>query len=271
MPEYNNTVRNGGSLIEVSNSSLTGDSVTVTGNLSGANASGLPLYLNNATITSQHDITLTGNGSPDSRAHSLELRGRNTLSAGGNIGISNTMGDTNVSGAIAVYLNGNTAGAANLTAGGNITLNGNAGSAQGVRVNNAAFNAKAANITGTSRTGGTGFTLSNLTLAGGVENGANVTLSSAGSAAPATNSIGDGIFDAAHITALLTTGIENLTRVNATGLTLGNSSGDDWVQDFSSAKGGGWIFDGATVNQAGNITLEGVGFTNGSVTAGRDL
>ncbi|HGG5186150.1 TPA: filamentous hemagglutinin N-terminal domain-containing protein, partial [Salmonella enterica] len=68
VPEYNNTVRNGGALIEVSNSSLTGDSVTVTGNLSGASASGLPLYLNNATITSQHDITLTGNGSPDSQA-----------------------------------------------------------------------------------------------------------------------------------------------------------------------------------------------------------
>ncbi|ENN4045595.1 S-layer family protein, partial [Salmonella enterica] len=269
--EYNNTVRNGGALIGVTNSILSGDSVTVTGNQSGANASALPLYLNNATLTAQQDITLTGNGSPDSRAHSLELRGRNTLSAGGNIGISNTMGDTNGSGAIAVYLNGNTAGAANLTAGGNITLNGNGGAAQGVSVNNAAFNATAANITGTSRSGGAGFTLSNLTLAGGVENGANVTLSSAGSAAAAINSIGDGIFDAAHITALLAAGIENLTRVNATGVTLGNSAGDDWVQNFSGAKGGGWIFDGATVNQAGNISLQGVGFTNGSLTAGKDL
>ncbi|HGP2287004.1 TPA: hypothetical protein ACLGU7_005110, partial [Salmonella enterica] len=68
VPEYNNTVRNGGALIGVTNSILTGDSITVTGNLSGASASALPLYLNNATLTAQHDITLTGNGSPDSQA-----------------------------------------------------------------------------------------------------------------------------------------------------------------------------------------------------------
>ncbi|MGM5179149.1 two-partner secretion domain-containing protein, partial [Salmonella enterica] len=268
--QYNNTVRNGGSLLSVTNSALSGDSITLNSAQSGSNGSSLTAYLNNATLTAAQDITLTGNNGADSRAHGLELRGANVLNAGGNISISNALGDANGSGAIAVFLNGNAPGAANLTAGGNITLNGSGGAAQGVSVNNATLNASAANITGTSRTGGTGFTLSNLTLAGGVANGANVALSSAGSAAAATNSIGDGIFDSAHITALLKAGIENMTQVSAAGLTLGNSAGDDWVEDFSS-KGGGWIFDGATVNQTGNISLQGAGFTNGSVTAGKDL
>ncbi|MML57050.1 hypothetical protein D7N80_28245, partial [Salmonella enterica subsp. enterica] len=41
--------------------------------------------------------------------------------------------------------------------------------------------------------------------------------------------------------------------------------------NYTSSKGGGWIFDGATVSKAGNISLQGVGFVNSSVTAGKDL
>ncbi|EDH1765337.1 filamentous hemagglutinin N-terminal domain-containing protein [Salmonella enterica subsp. enterica serovar Carmel] len=271
VPQYKDTVSNNGTLLSVTNSNLTGKDINLSGNLSGSNGTGRPIFLRYTTLKAEQDISLIGNGSADSKAHSLVLRGLNTLNAGGNINISNTLGDANRSGAIAVYLIGPSNGKVNLTAGGNITLNGNGGAAQGVGVNNARLNASAVNITGTSRTGAIGFKLNNLTLAGGVQNGANVTLSSAGSAPTTINSIGNGIFDVTNINRLLATGIENLTQVSAGGLTLGNSSGDDWVENFLSSKGGGWIFDGATVKQPGNISLQGVGFVNGSVMAGKDL
>ncbi|EAO5528018.1 filamentous hemagglutinin N-terminal domain-containing protein, partial [Salmonella enterica subsp. enterica serovar Hvittingfoss] len=264
--QYNNTVRNGGSLLSVTNSVLTGESITLNSAQSGRGTGALPVYLNNATLTAAQDVILAGNNSADSLAVSLELRGRNSLTAGGNIGISNVLGSGNLSGATAVFLNGNTAGAANLTAGGNITLDGQSGSAISTFLQNSALtaaggvtlrgqttggntgiglrftntvNASSLNVTGVNGGSGTGFALSNLTLAGGVANGANVTLSSAGSAAASTNVIGTGVFDAANLMAVMAAGIENMTQVSAAGLTLGNSAGDDWVEDFSS-KGGGW-------------------------------
>ncbi|EAO5528019.1 filamentous hemagglutinin N-terminal domain-containing protein, partial [Salmonella enterica subsp. enterica serovar Hvittingfoss] len=265
--QYNNTVRNGGSLLSVTNSVLTGESITLNSAQSGRGTGALTMYLNNATLAAAQDVILAGNNSADSLAVSLELRGRNSLTAGGNIGISNVLGSGNLSGATAVFLNGNTAGAANLTAGGNITLDGQSGSAISTFLQNSALtaaggvtlrgqttggntgiglrftntvNASSLNVTGVNGGSGTGFALSNLTLAGGVAGGANVTLSSAGSAAASTNVIGTGVFDAANLMAVMAAGIENMTQVSAAGLTLGNSAGDDWVEDFSSSKGGGW-------------------------------
>ncbi|EIQ5548036.1 filamentous hemagglutinin N-terminal domain-containing protein, partial [Escherichia coli] len=78
---YANTVRNGNTLVWVSNSSLSGGNVTLTGTQNGTNASQFPVFLNGANITSTTgNITLTGNSS-NSKASQLELRGSNTLTA----------------------------------------------------------------------------------------------------------------------------------------------------------------------------------------------
>ncbi|ELH6220776.1 filamentous hemagglutinin N-terminal domain-containing protein, partial [Escherichia coli] len=86
---YANTVRNGNTLVWVSNSSLSGGNVTLTGTQNGTNASQFPVFLNGANITSTTgNITLTGNSS-NSKASQLELRGSNTLTAqNGSISIS---------------------------------------------------------------------------------------------------------------------------------------------------------------------------------------
>ncbi|EBU8701532.1 hypothetical protein DL072_26350, partial [Salmonella enterica subsp. enterica serovar Kokomlemle] len=82
--------------------------------------------------------------------------------------------------------------------------------------------------------------------------------------------IGSGVLNATTTEVLMLAGIENNTQISASGIPLGGS-GDDWNQNYTSSKGGGWIFDGATVSKAGNISLQGVGFVNSSVTAGKDL
>ncbi|EFR2617051.1 hypothetical protein H0K58_004932, partial [Salmonella enterica] len=158
-------------------------------------------------------------------------------------------------------------GSLNLT--GHIT--GNSGSnAKAVNLTNLNISASNASITGINERNGTGFILSNVNLTGDIEKGANTTFSSAGSDSSVTNVIGSGVLNATTTEVLMLAGIENNTQISASGIPLGGS-GDDWNQNYTSSKGGGWIFDGATVSKAGNISLQGVGFVNSSVTAGKDL
>ncbi|EAO0598994.1 hypothetical protein O5M67_004743, partial [Salmonella enterica] len=122
---YKNTVRNNDSMIEVSGSStLTGNNVTLHSELSGANAKGLPVLLNNTTITADNDIAITSNlsGVTNKSMSAIELRNKNTLNAtAGNITISNLRTDTGTG--KGVFLNGSSAGAVSLTAGKDIILN----------------------------------------------------------------------------------------------------------------------------------------------------
>ncbi|EAP4203504.1 hypothetical protein EA543_26965, partial [Salmonella enterica subsp. enterica serovar Poona] len=126
---YNNTVRNGGAMIEVSgNSTLTGDYVTLHTDLTGGNAGGLPVYLNATNITADNDISITSNlsGATSTGMSAIELRNNNTLNAtAGNITISNLRTDTGAGNG--VFLNGSSAGAVSLTAGKDIILNGSVG------------------------------------------------------------------------------------------------------------------------------------------------
>ncbi|EJH8997376.1 hypothetical protein NF634_004572, partial [Salmonella enterica] len=159
-----------------------------------------------------------------------------------------------------------------VTAGQNISLNGSSTSGSGLEVVNTTLNATGVNITGASTSGSTGFSLTNLTLAGGVEHGANVNLSSAGSGNRASNVLGNGIFDATNIKALMKKGIENNTKISAAGLNLGGGEAEaNWEEDYAvsvpGSKKGGWIFDGATVSKTGNINLSGVNFVNSTLTA----
>ncbi|ECW3064179.1 filamentous hemagglutinin N-terminal domain-containing protein, partial [Salmonella enterica subsp. enterica serovar Rubislaw] len=191
---YRNTVRNAGSMIEVSgNSTLTGNNVTLHTELQGGNAAGLPVYLNRVNITADGDISLTGMSqqvttiqtgedgeettvttSPDTAQ--IELRGaNNTLnSANGNITIENN-GSSKLDG---VFLNGTSDAKVALNAvNGTIILAGSSVNGTGVNVQNTTLNATKAVIRGNSTsdtTSGSGFSLTNVTLGSSLSDLTNV-------------------------------------------------------------------------------------------------
>ncbi|ELK0300924.1 filamentous hemagglutinin N-terminal domain-containing protein [Salmonella enterica] len=284
-PAYNTTVRNAGAMLELSgNSTLTGRDLIMRTTLEGGNATGLPVFLNNATLNASHDITLSGVAHPVTTnttaddgtvttntttpaLAAIELRGAgNVLTAGGNITIENpASGNSN-----GVYLNGNASGKAQLTAGGTITLNGSsAGNGAGVLVNNSILNASQAVITGSSSTG-KGFSLTNTTLAGSLTDLTNVALSSAGSGSGVTNELDSGIVNDGSRDNLLAKSIENMTTVDMGGKAIFDDSAKDdkgWTHNYTHADNpnGGWIFNNTTVNAGGDVDVKGAGFTNSTV------
>ncbi|EMX9648077.1 hypothetical protein AAH559_005613, partial [Salmonella enterica] len=272
-------------MLELSgNSTLTGRDLIMRTTLEGGNATGIPVYLNNATLNATHDITLSGVAHPVTTNTTaddgtvttnttmptpvaIELRGAgNVLTAGGNITIENpASGNSN-----GVYLNGNASGKAQLTAGGTITLNGSsAGNGAGVLVNNSILNASQAVITGSSSTG-KGFSLTNTTLAGGLADLVNVTFSSAGSGAGVTNLLDDSVVTSSNRDTMLDKSIENMTSIDMGGTAIFDDSAKDnkgWTHNYTHADNpnGGWIFNNTTVTAGGDVMLGGVGFTNSTV------
>ncbi|WP_439848580.1 hypothetical protein, partial [Salmonella enterica] len=142
-----------------------------------------------------------------------------------------------------VFLNGSSAGAVSLTAGKDIILNGSVGgkgggvqvtnatlnssgnltltghsatTGTGVAVTGSTLNAASANITGSSKSG-IGFSLTNTTLQGDLSDLMNVTLSSKGSGAGATNKLGSSVVNTSNRDTLLNMTIENLTSVDMNG------------------------------------------------------
>ena len=106
--EWNTTVRNAGSLLEINNSTLSGKNLTLEGNQIGENSRNLPVYLNNATLTTEGgNITLTGRSSNGSNAAQLELRATNTLTANNGSIIINHDKSDGASNTSALLLNGN--------------------------------------------------------------------------------------------------------------------------------------------------------------------
>ncbi|EBJ1485919.1 hypothetical protein KUQ52_004657, partial [Salmonella enterica] len=82
---------------------------------------------------------------------------------------------------------------ATLNSSGNLTLTGHsATTGTGVAVTGSTLNAASANITGSSKSG-IGFSLTNTTLQGDLSDLMNVTLSSKGSGAGATNKLGSSV------------------------------------------------------------------------------
>ncbi|ENI8091291.1 filamentous hemagglutinin N-terminal domain-containing protein, partial [Salmonella enterica] len=270
--QYVSTVRNAGAVLQISGGSqLTGNNVTLQTTQDGSNAKLLPVFIFNASLKANQDLTLSGISNA-SNAVQLEIRGsNNVLSAGNNLTLSSNTNKTTT----ALYLNGNAPTDITLTAGGRITLDGMTTSGTGVLAKGVQLNAAQLSVNGviTNATAGTGFNLSNLTFQGGLADIANITLSSAGSSILATNTIGGHVFTGEQLTSLINRGIENQTNVDATEVTLGGESTvADWSQDFDApGKGGGWIFNNATVSKSGNISLQNVGFTNSSLTAGNNL
>ncbi|EAW1231033.1 filamentous hemagglutinin N-terminal domain-containing protein [Salmonella enterica] len=284
-PAYNTTVRNAGAMLELSgNSTLTGRDLIMRTTLEGGNATGLPVFLNNATLNASHDITLSGVAHPVTTnttaddgtvttntttpaLAAIELRGAgNVLTAGGNITIENpASGNSN-----GVYLNGNASGKAQLTAGGTITLNGSsAGNGAGVLVDNSILNASQAVITGSSSTG-KGFSLTNTTLEGSLTDLANVTFSSAGAGAGVTNLLDGSVVTSSNRDTMLDKSIENMTSIDMGGTAVFDDSAKDnkgWTHNYTHADNpnGGWIFNNTTVNAGGDVDVKGAGFTNSTV------
>ncbi|EGI5702437.1 filamentous hemagglutinin N-terminal domain-containing protein [Salmonella enterica subsp. enterica serovar Chester] len=90
-PTTNLNVRNGNALLEVSDKSiLTGGDINLTGTQKGENTTGLPVFLKTATLNASGNISILGNNSAGSKAAALELRNKNSLTAGDNITVNNS-------------------------------------------------------------------------------------------------------------------------------------------------------------------------------------
>ncbi|EEE8140345.1 hypothetical protein C9549_20890 [Salmonella enterica] len=292
----NATVANGNALVVSGGNITAGKDISLTGTAKAGSGYGVSLTNGNMTASSGN-ISVNGTGF-DSNRGALNVNGgnfsaQNTVLEGtagrnnkgtvlnGNINV--TQGNLAVTGTVTQTANSlDNNQFTGLLASGNITVSqgslnltghitGKSGlNAKAVNLTNLNISASNASITGVNQRNGTGFILSNVNLTGDIEKGANTTFSSAGSDSSVTNVIGSGVLNATTTDVLMRAGIENDTQISASGMALGGS-GDNWNQNYTSSKGGGWIFDGATVSKAGNISLQGVGFVNSSVTAGKDL
>ncbi|HHS0994625.1 TPA: filamentous hemagglutinin N-terminal domain-containing protein [Salmonella enterica subsp. enterica] len=292
----NATVANGNALVVSGGNITAGKDISLTGTAKAGSGYGVSLTNGNMTASSGN-ISVNGTGF-DSNRGALNVNGgnfsaQNTVLEGtagrnnkgtvlnGNINV--TQGNLVVTGTVTQTANSaDNNQFTGLLASGNITVSqgslnltghitGKSGlNAKAVNLTNLNISASNASITGVNQRNGTGFILSNVNLTGDIEKGANTTFSSAGSDSSVTNVIGSGVLNATTTDVLMRAGIENDTQISASGMALGGS-GDNWNQNYTSSKGGGWIFDGATVSKAGNISLQGVGFVNSSVTAGKDL
>ncbi|EJS8185512.1 filamentous hemagglutinin N-terminal domain-containing protein, partial [Salmonella enterica] len=281
---YNNTVRNGGAMIEVSgNSTLTGDYVTLHTDLTGGNARGLPVYLNATNITADNDISLTGmsqsvtttqtgedgtetsvTASPDTGQIELRGAGNSLTSINGNIAIEND-GSSIADG---VFLNGTADSQVKLAANGTISLKGSSVNGTGVKVQNATLNASKADIQGNSTsatTSGVGFSLTNVTLGSSLSDLTNVSLSSAGSGAGAINILDSSVVNSSNRDTLLNMTIENLTSVDMNGTAIYNNA-TAWNKSYETETNPntGWIFENTSVN-ASSAELSGVGFINAAI------
>ncbi|ECS6494107.1 filamentous hemagglutinin N-terminal domain-containing protein, partial [Salmonella enterica subsp. enterica serovar Herston] len=292
----NATVANGNALVVSGGNITAGKDISLTGTAKAGSGYGVSLTNGNMTASSGN-ISVNGTGF-DSNRGALNVNGgnfsaQNTVLEGtagrnnkgtvlnGNINV--TQGNLVVTGTVTQTANSaDNNQFTGLLASGNITVSqgslnltghitGKSGlNAKAVNLTNLNISASNASITGVNQRNGTGFILSNVNLTGDIEKGANTTFSSAGSDSSVTNVIGSGVLNATTTDVLMRAGIENDTQISASGMALGGS-GDNWNQNYTSSKGGGWIFDGATVSKTGNISLQGVGFVNSSVTAGKDL
>ncbi|HAD5970077.1 TPA_asm: hypothetical protein G1Q02_25340 [Salmonella enterica subsp. enterica serovar Typhimurium] len=188
------------------------------------------------------------------------------LTVNGEVRQRGVAGHTGIEGKSGLNL---TVASGELNLSGVVEKSGGATPSKGIELTNATLCASKAVLNGTNEAEGSGFVLNNVTLTGNISNGTNTTFSSAGSAETVTNMIGKNTLNATTAQVLMNAGIENFTQIDGSLVSeVLNTSSNDWVHDYTSSKGGGWIFDGVNVTKTGNISLTGAGFTNSNVTAG---
>ncbi|EOG5331426.1 filamentous hemagglutinin N-terminal domain-containing protein, partial [Salmonella enterica] len=215
-------------------------------------AQGGDFLLGAGNISAVNDITLNASGKAD-------LNGGTLNSSEGNISVR-AVSTTSADG-ISLSDNGNVS-----AANGTVTLQGSSATGAGVRVSNAAIYAQKAVISGNSATG-YGFSLTNVTLGSSLSDLTNVTLSSAGSGAGATNILDSSVVNASNRDTLLNMTIGGMTTVDMSGTAIYENATQAWVQDYgnTSAPNNGWIFSNTTVNAA-SADLKGVGFNDSNLT-----
>ncbi|EEP0997945.1 filamentous hemagglutinin N-terminal domain-containing protein, partial [Salmonella enterica] len=267
-------VQNGTAGFALKNTSITSKGDTT---LEGLSYWGEATKLDGVNINSTGNVTISGlaknlttHQAGGANAKGITITGSNITSQNGNVSLTGLSGANKNSGDALSVSSSNIS--ANTTTG-KILLNGTTTKNRGVNVINSNLSANALGVTGVATDEGNGFVFSNTSLNGTLSNLTNVTLSSAESAVSAVNILDTVFVNMTNETVrdtLLVKGIENMTLLNATGVTFGGS-GNDWVKDYRNGKSGGWIFNNATVNKTGNISLKGAGFTDSSLTAGKNL
>ncbi|EBK4406486.1 filamentous hemagglutinin, partial [Salmonella enterica] len=214
-------------------------------------AKGGDFLLGAGNISAANDITLNASGKAN-------LTNGTLSSSAGNISVS-AVSTTSADG---ISLTGGNVSALN----GTVTLQGSSATGTGVRVSNATVGAQKAVISGSSSTGH-GFSLTNTTLQGDLSDLMNVTLSSKGSGAGATNILDSSVVNTSNRDTLLNMTIGGMTTVDMSGAAIYENATQAWVQDYgnASAPNNGWVFSNTTVNAA-SADLKGVGFNHSNLT-----
>ncbi|EBA6833940.1 filamentous hemagglutinin N-terminal domain-containing protein [Salmonella enterica] len=229
------------------------------------------LTLNKVNITSKNNVTLNGT---TYWGYATDLTGLN-ITAGGDVDISGTakddatgnVGNSNKTKGLSINNS-------NITStGGNVTVSGLADSGVNAAliINNSNLSANSLMVKGVAPHQGKGFSLTNTHLLGNLQNLSNVTFSSAGSGAGVFNVLDNSIAGNATLReTLFTKNIENVTSIDMNGTEIFNDSKKSdkgWNKDYThDGKTPGWIFNNTTVSAGGDVTLEGVGFTNSTVS-----
>ncbi|EMJ2324908.1 hypothetical protein V7L32_005463, partial [Salmonella enterica] len=281
----NSTVRVNHGNLNIANTGpvlLNGSTVEVNDGTVNVHSSGGGISLNGVTpvkagsITAKGDINLT---TDNGFVHVIGVdgeSGRSSItSAEGNISVKAVCGNKQACNGSGISLQKSTLTAAS----GKITLDGtsewNSADASGVKVENSTLDAKSLEVKGVSTKQGTGFALTNTTLNGNLATPSSVTLSSAGSAAGVINRLDHSIVNAGNRDEiLLGWHPENMTQIDMGGSAIFDDSDKEqkgWRGGFTTetTPNGGWIFDNTTVNAGGSVELQGVGFTNSTVTVSK--
>ncbi|EKQ0893840.1 filamentous hemagglutinin N-terminal domain-containing protein, partial [Salmonella enterica] len=163
----------------------------------------------------------------------------------------------------------------NLTANssaGKISLNGTTETTTGLKLTGSKLNAASLDVKGVATIQGTGFSLTDSQLLGGLTDWTNVTFSSAGSAVDAINWLDNSIVTASNREVLMQKWHpENMTVLDMSGQTIFDDTSKPtkgWTKDYSSLSqpNVGWIFNNTSVIASNDVLLQGAGFTNSTIT-----
>lgn len=285
----NTTVNAGKGNVSIKGTSLSGgEGLTSSGltvisagttKLSGNSVWGRAANLSGLNLTSTGDISVTGNTSGRAWSTGLKIADSTINSTGGNVTLAG-QANSDPASPEAAFGNGLEVISSTVIAGSGgkgkeglnkITLKGTSSVKSGVRVTGSTFSAESLDIKGAATLWGTGFSLGTSTLLEALNSLKNVTFSSAGSAAGATNTLDSSIVNTGNRDTLLAKHIGNMTRIDMANVPIFDDSDKKdkgWFADFTSSgtPNGGWIFDHTTVNAAGTVDLKGAGFTNSTIT-----
>ncbi|HAF2163488.1 TPA: filamentous hemagglutinin N-terminal domain-containing protein, partial [Salmonella enterica] len=238
--------------------------------LNGTTGWGKAAVLSGLNISADGDVNINGISPGRASALGVNLSGSSITSTTGNITVTGVAATDKVHPDISTLTVSNSNLTANGTTG-KIVLNGTTETTTGVKVTSSNLSSASLDVKGVATIQGTGFTLTNSHLLDGLADLKNVILSSAGSAAGATNTLDSSIVTADNRDTLLALHPENITKIDMGGASIFDDSGKTdkgWMADFTSEKtpNGGWIFNNASVISGGTVDLKGVGFTNSTMT-----